>query len=48
MIKHHMHILSDLHADFGSDDGCAEIIRQYAEKDSRIVLVQAHNRFQSS
>lgn len=30
--------------DFGSDDGCAEIIRQYAEKDPRIVLVQAQER----
>lgn len=30
--------------DFGSDDGCADIVRKYAEKDSRIILIQADKR----
>ncbi|SEH27935.1 Glycosyltransferase involved in cell wall bisynthesis [Selenomonas sp. KH1T6] len=30
--------------DFGSDDGCAEIIMDYALQDERIVLVQAERR----
>ena len=30
--------------DFGSDDGCADVIREYAEKDPRIKLVQAEER----
>ena len=30
--------------DFGSDDGCAEIVKEYAAKDNRIVLVQVLKR----
>ena len=30
--------------DYGSDDGCADIVRSYAEKDSRIKLVQTEKR----
>ena len=30
--------------DFGSDDGCADVIREYAERDPRIKLVQAEER----
>lgn len=31
--------------DFGSDDGCADIVRRYAQKDPRIKLVQLEERF---
>lgn len=30
--------------DYGSNDGCADIIKRYAEKDSRILLIQAQER----
>lgn len=30
--------------DFGSNDGCAEIVKQYAEKDKRIKLIQVEKR----
>ena len=30
--------------DYGSNDGSAEIVRQYAEKDNRIILVQTEER----
>lgn len=30
--------------DFGSDDGCADIVRRYAQKDDRIILLQMEER----
>lgn len=30
--------------DFGSDDGCADVVHQYSEKDPRIILVQLDTR----
>ena len=30
--------------DFGSDDGCADVVRKYAQKDNRIILLQMDER----